>query len=112
MAEDIHLYWCNTLGEQPYLHNLCRAWQDALDNFHYTALAAPPAGSAQNTDAFLTQTLHRLVEEHPDLSGYDVYIAAPQHVVDATRNFLTVRGLSQGQLYSESHGMAEPATDK
>jgi CDP-4-dehydro-6-deoxyglucose reductase len=112
VAEDIHLYWCNTLGEQPYLHNLCRAWQDALDNFHYTALTAPPAGRAQDTDAFLTETLHRLMEEHPDLSGYDVYIAAPAHVVDAARNFLTARGLSQGQLYSESHGMAEPTTDK
>ncbi len=102
MAEDIHLYWCSTHDDRPYLDNLCRAWQDALDNFHYTAFNVPGTASG---DA-LTQTLYRLVEEHPDLSAYDVYIAAPADIVETARSFLIARGLPQGQLYSEAHGMA------
>jgi len=36
-AERIYLFW--VAGDSThYLHNLCRAWNDALDNFHYAAL--------------------------------------------------------------------------
>ncbi len=28
------------IGGRPYLHNLCRSWQDALDDFHYQVIPA------------------------------------------------------------------------
>ena len=39
-AENFHLYWFadNTGGH--YMHNLCRSWRDALDNFTYQAIEA------------------------------------------------------------------------
>ena len=35
-AENIYLYWITTPGNSHYLGNLCRSWDDALDNFRFT----------------------------------------------------------------------------
>jgi len=42
-AEEIFLFWIASAGQPPYLHNLCRAWNDALDNFTYCPLPATAA---------------------------------------------------------------------
>ncbi len=38
VAEKIYLFWIADGGEPQHLNNLCRAWNDALDNFEYVAL--------------------------------------------------------------------------
>jgi CDP-4-dehydro-6-deoxyglucose reductase len=38
VAEKIYLFWIADGDEPQYLNNLCRAWNDALDNFDYLAL--------------------------------------------------------------------------
>ena len=38
-AERIYLFWITDDEQPPYLHNLCRAWNDALDNFDYCPLS-------------------------------------------------------------------------
>ena len=37
MATSFDLYWLSDDDNKHYLNNLCRSWQDALDNFNYTA---------------------------------------------------------------------------
>jgi len=36
--EKIYLYLFSTLTKQHYYHNLCRSWEDALDNFTYNPI--------------------------------------------------------------------------
>ncbi len=38
VAEKMYLFWIADGDEPQYLNNLCRAWNDALDNFDYVAL--------------------------------------------------------------------------
>lgn len=83
-AENMHLYWIAQENGH-YLHNLCRAWADALDNFHYTPLVDDTNESIQ--------ALHRVEEDHPELTGFDVYAAGPEAFVAAAKNLLRVRGL-------------------
>lgn len=84
MAETMDLYWIAEALPH-YQDNLCRSWADALDNFHYQALAAGGAG-----DDPVTAILAR----YPDLTHYDFYAAGPAVFLDQLRREALARGLS------------------
>ena len=67
-AEQIYLFWIAAGDEPPYLNNLCRAWNDALDNFSYCPL---PASAVQNLGDHLDDEL-----QAQDPVGFDYYICA------------------------------------
>jgi len=87
-AETLGLYWASGAHGQ-YLDNLCRAWNDALDNFRYVPLAADPDGEA---------LMRRLGEDHERLDGHDVYLAGPAAWTGALRARLLEAGLPAAQL--------------
>lgn len=96
-AEHVHLYWYYDQRQpHPYMHNLCRSWHDALDNFRYTAVAMEP----DDRDA-LKQGLNELAEQHPDLSSFDFFVAGPARMIDSVRSFLRARALPADQLKSQ-----------
>ncbi len=87
-AELLHLYWHAARPAGHYLANLCRAWADALDNFRYTTMAG---GGAQDIVA-------RMARDHADLAAFDVYLAGPDHFVDAAAKALAQQGFPAAQL--------------
>lgn len=83
-APAIHLYWLSTSPGDHYMANRCRAWADALDNFTYTETHAANLHAAQ-----LAPLWAQIAADHPDLTGYDVYVAGPPGLVDQARAVLT-----------------------
>ncbi len=75
-AESIHLYRPATAAGKPYLDNLCRAWADALDEFSYCAVTV-----GKDADA-VDEVIGAIVKDLGSLSGYDVYVCAPQAQLD------------------------------
>jgi CDP-4-dehydro-6-deoxyglucose reductase len=64
-VESMDLHWlADEAGH--YQDNLCRAWTDALDNFHYV-----PHAPTDDLDALLKS----IVLDYPDLHRFDVYAA-------------------------------------
>ena len=88
-AESMHLYWVAG-RDGHYLNNLCRAWADALDNFHYSPLVAGSAGAAP--------ALRQIATDHPDLAAFDVYAAGPEPFLSAAGKFLRERRFPEDQL--------------
>lgn len=84
-SESLHLYWVAEGEGGHYLDNLCRSWNDALDNFHYTPLKAQAA-------------LGPLLKDHPRLAECDVYVAGTAESVHAAEFALLEHGLPQAQL--------------
>jgi len=84
-AESLHLYRLTPGGSAPYLDNLCRSWSDALDNFHYTALAP--------------ESLEKALQAHPRLGGHDVYLSASAPLASTAEYQLLDRGLPRAQLF-------------
>jgi len=81
-AEFIHLYWIHK-GEQPYMHNQCRAWEDALDNFTYQHQEYDLSDNKP-----LDGKLDILLKEYSDLSGKDIYICGAETMVNETQQVL------------------------
>lgn len=110
MAESMHLYWIAYGDGGHYLHNLCRSWTDALDNFEYTPLNAatderaasgPGHKEPVHQDHLIEGLLARVTDDYPDLGEHDVYVAGPESIANTAEFFFLNRGLPQTQLFIE-----------
>lgn len=98
VAEQIYIYWVTTDGGKPYLHNLCRAWQDAIDNVNYMRLEADPAVYGERTREMIGDTLAELAGQHYNVKVFDFYIGGPETVTEASRKYLIARGVPPAQV--------------
>jgi CDP-4-dehydro-6-deoxyglucose reductase len=94
VAGQIHLCWITTPGNSHYADNLCRSWEDALDNFHYTALEA-------DTDMAVAAMLAEYLQSTGDPGQFDCYACLPESLLEATETTLTAGGLPASQLRLE-----------
>jgi len=86
-VESVHLYWIVPNEGEHYLHNLCRAWTDALDNFHYY----PLVGSIDKvTDISLN-----------DVDCMEVYMAGSADFITVAEAMLFKQGLTATQLHKQ-----------
>ncbi len=100
-ADTIHLYWMSRKVEDHYMENLCRAWNDALDNFTYTPIVLEP-----KTDVVAESLIKHLHSEHKHLQNFDLYIAAPGHLNHLLKPLLLANGVKSENMHFEStfHG--------
>ena len=87
----------------PYRHNYCRAWADALDDFHYRVVEAP--GDDESWDTIATRALG--AAPGPDSGAdathaVDAYVAGPAGFTDACRRRLLESGLPEGRVKVDS----------
>jgi len=106
VAETLQLYWITTTPGRPYMHNRCRAWQDALENFRYTHLAVPSQvlGDETRLNDQINALLTRISEAQDELSLFDIYIAAPAAVGAQCLRYFTARGVPDAQVHISSDG--------
>jgi predicted ferric reductase len=93
-AEQIYLFWIATDEEPPYLHNLCRAWNDALDNFEYRPL---PVGTVQNLGDHLTEQL-----KPRNSTDFDYYLCANEPLRAQFEQFAEHQGIPSRQFLVEA----------
>lgn len=102
-AESIDLWWIGANPSDHYHPKLCRAWSEALDNFHYHPLIAGAGLHGQVAES-VRQALERVLPELGEIAERDVYVAGEAAQVGAARAFLLGRGLPSEQLRCwESH---------
>lgn len=108
LQQPLHLYWMAHRPGNHYLNNLCRSWLDALDNFSYTALTGDNLSGASSWEAStdplvglndMAATGAAIVADHPNLTGFDVYLTAPESSTDGIVGLLQRHGLPEGQLH-------------
>lgn len=116
-AETMHLAWLTHNKEDRYQDNLCRSWQDALDNFVYVPIDADlnANAGAKGFDAELVLeqlnnanagvegfdaelVLEQLNIEPGKLAGYDFYISGNELLVNACTKTLMSNGVPGEQI--------------
>lgn len=101
----LHLYWGAQARRDLYEHEQMRALCAQYPNLRYTPVLSQPGDS----DAWSGRRglVHAAVlEDHPQLQGFDVYASGPPAMVEAVRHEFTARGLPVDQLFFDSFDYA------
>ncbi len=98
VAENIHLVWIAANKKDRFLDNLCRSWQDALDNFHYIPVDADLTDDTLDKKQLIINQVHI---ELDDLADYDFYISGNKALLDSCKETLINNGLPPEQLTSD-----------
>jgi CDP-4-dehydro-6-deoxyglucose reductase len=96
------LYWGGRRPKDLYMHALCEEWARTLSNFTYV----PVISDALPEDNWSGRTgfVHRaVVNDLPDLSGYQIYACgAPIMVDSAKQDFVAQCKLPEEEFYADS----------
>jgi len=93
-AEQIYLFWVASDDDPPYLHNLCRAWNDALDNFEYVPLSA---SEGERIDAHIESHL-----KAANPAAFDYYLCADERMRTRVEEFAERQTIPKHQLLCEA----------
>jgi len=102
----IYLYWLACGVEGLYLDNLCRSWDDALDEMHYI-----PLHMSRNVNEILDSQYEGMCAIEDKLSSSlhhieqvknaDVFIVSPVPVAKLVRQLLIEKGFPETQIHHE-----------
>ena len=96
------LYWGARRKKDLYLAELAGQWAAEIPNFKFVPVLSEPDDADQWTGR--TGFVHRaVIEDLPDLSGYQVYACgAPVMVESAQRDFTQHHGLPADEFYADA----------
>ena len=103
---EIFLYWIACGAKGQYLHNLCRSWEDALEEFHYVPINIASVyrenmAKPGKQHEMIERELLKFVDQHPDLGAFELYIAAPEPFNEAVQKLFLNAGLDREHLSVE-----------
>lgn len=104
----IHLFCGVRARRDLYMHEMVTAWLKQHANLKYTpVLSEPMVGDDwQGKTGFVHEAI---VEQYPDLSGFDVYLSGPPPMVKAGMDAFYAHGLPESQIYSDSFEYSDDA---
>ncbi|MGP1613777.1 MAG: CDP-6-deoxy-delta-3,4-glucoseen reductase, partial [Pollutimonas bauzanensis] len=96
------LYWGGRRPADLYMHDKALEWAAALPNFSYV----PVISDAQAGDGWIGRSgfVHQAVlQDIPDLSGYQVYACGAPIMVDSARkDFIQLNGLAEDDFFADA----------
>lgn len=97
------LYWGARGAADLYLRGLPERWARDVPGFRFVPVLSDD-GSA---DAARRGLVHEaLLDDHPDLAGFDLYMSGPPTMIDAGRRAFADAGLPEDHLYYDSFDYA------
>ncbi len=102
---EIHLYWGARQASDLYLDELPQSWAKAHPHIHYHRALSDVAETAGDNAAkdYYPGLVHQAVlHNHPDLSGFDVYMSGPPAMIDTAKAAFAGKGLRADRLYYDS----------
>jgi CDP-4-dehydro-6-deoxyglucose reductase len=109
IARPLHLYWGVRSRRDLYLPNLPLAWAAAHPNFSYTPVLSEPDPDWTGRTGFVHEAV---AADHPDMSGFDVYMSGPPVMVEAGRAAFEARGLERDHMFSDAFEYAADSRPK
>jgi len=108
LSRRIHLF-CGVRAQRDlYMDETVKAWLPDNSNLKYTAVLSDPdkADQWQGKTGYVHEAI---VEEYPDLSGYDVYMSGPPPMIKAGMDLFYEKGLPESQIHSDSFEYSDDA---
>jgi CDP-4-dehydro-6-deoxyglucose reductase len=98
---EIHLYWGARTEDELYLDDLPRSWAENHAQIHYRRAVSEPAES-DRAGSFHGFVHDAVVTDHPDLSGFDVYMSGPPAMIEAAKASFAECGVTEARLFYDS----------
>jgi len=98
---DIHLYWGTQTSEERYLDELPSQWAREHQHIHYSRSISEPDFLADG-DEFAGFVHEAVVDDFPDLAGFDVYMSGPPAMIDAAKQAFLEHGIDNQRLFYDS----------
>jgi CDP-4-dehydro-6-deoxyglucose reductase len=101
VAREFVLYWGAKTQPDLYLASLPEQWQQEQKNFHFIPVLSEPRSEEQwsGRSGFVHQAV---LDDHADLSGYEVYACGAPPMIAAARRDFVARGLPEDAFFSDS----------
>lgn len=102
VSRPMTLYWGGRRPDDLYQNGLCEQWARTVPNFTYVPVVsdAVPEDGWLGRDGFVHQAV---LDDFPDLSGYQVYSCGSPIVVEACRRELSAqRGLPVDEFFADA----------
>lgn len=100
----IELYWGVRTRNDLYLPDLPRQWARDHAHFRYTPVLSEPDRDWTGRTGFVHAAV---LADHPDMSGFDVYMAGPPIMVETGSNAFATAGLSREHMFSDAFAYAK-----
>lgn len=95
----MYLYWGVRSRRDLYLPDLPAQWTQAHPDFRFVPVLSEPDSDWDGRTGFVHQAV---VGDHPDMSGFDVYMAGPPIMVQAGRRAFEDAGLTLEHMFSDA----------
>ena len=100
---EIDLYWGARNADELYLDDLPARWASEYEHIRYhRALSDPDADANADFEAYFGLVHEAVAKNHPDLSGYDVYMSGPPIMVHSGRTAFEAVGLTMDHMFSDA----------
>lgn len=93
------LYWGVRAERDLYLPDLPRRWADEWTGFNYVPVLSEPDAGWRGRTGWVHEAV---LADHPDLSGFDLYMAGPPPMIIAAREAFIAAGLPEDRMFYDS----------
>lgn len=97
----MHLYWGARAARDLYMASLPEQWLKAHANFRYTPVLSEPMDE-DNWQGRTGYVHDAIVQDYPELGGYDIYASGPPPMVYAGQATFPAHGLDLDHYYSDA----------
>lgn len=108
LDRQIHLFCGVRARRDLYMDDMVNQWISEHDNLRYTPVLSEP-DTDDNWEGKTGFVHEAIIEEYPDLSGYDVYMSGPPPMIKAGMDAFYAHGLPESQIYSDSFEYSDDA---
>jgi CDP-4-dehydro-6-deoxyglucose reductase, E3 len=99
----IALYWGARTARDLYLRALPERWARDAPSFRFVSVLSDSEHAGTYRRGFVHETL---LEDHADLSAFDLYMSGPPTMIDAGRRAFVEAGLPEDRLFYDSFDYA------
>lgn len=108
LRRPITLYWGVRARRDLYLADLPQVWARRLPAFSFVPVLSEPDPDWSGRTGYVHAAI---VEDHPDLSGFDLYMSGPPVMVEAGRLAFEALGLPRERMFSDAFEYAADGLD-